>query len=239
MRAGIHDPRSARIVFLSPVYWARPPGPNGKARARCVGAVTASPLPRAYSGSAMKISVVLGHPRLASFNHALAGAAAAAVRGQNHDLRFHDLHAEGFDPVLPAGEEPRGVRVPPLVEQHCREIAEADGIVMVHPNWWGMPPAIVAGWVDRVLRPEVAYRFLEGDGGDGVPQGLLRAKAAIVLNTANTLPEREARVFGDPLQRIWRDCIFGLCGVTRFERRTFTPIVTSSAATRAAWLDEA
>jgi NAD(P)H dehydrogenase (quinone) len=187
----------------------------------------------------MKISIILGHPRPGSFNHALASAAVAGVRRQGHEPRFHDLHAEGFDPVLPAAEEPRSARLPPLVEQHCREIAEADGIVIVHPNWWGMPLATMAGWVDRVFRPGVAYRFLEGDSGDGVPQGLLRAKAALVLNTANTLAEREARVFGDPLQRIWRDCIFGLCGVTRFERRTFTPIVTSPDETRAAWLDEA
>ena len=28
---------------------------------------------------------------------------------------------------------------------------DADGIVVVHPNWWGQPPAILKGWVDRVL----------------------------------------------------------------------------------------
>jgi putative NADPH-quinone reductase len=187
----------------------------------------------------MKISIILGHPRADSFNHSLAAAAVEAVRGQGHEARFHDLQAEGFEPILPAGEESRGASLPPLVEQHCREIAEADGIVIVHPNWWGMPPAIMAGWVDRVLRPEVAYRFVEGDSGEGVPQGLLRAKAAIVLNTANTVPEREARVFGDPLERIWRDCIFGLCGIRHLERRTFTVMVTSSEETRRAWLEQA
>lgn len=187
----------------------------------------------------MKISIILGHPRPDSFNHALATAAVATVREQGHEPRFHDLHAEGFDPLLPGGEAPRGAVLPPLIERHCRELADADGIVIIHPNWWGMPPAIVTGWVDRVLRAGVAYRFREGDAGDGVPEGLLRARAAVVLNTANTLPEREARVFGDPLQRIWRDCVFGLCGVERFERRTFTPIVTSTAELRKAWLGEA
>lgn len=186
----------------------------------------------------MKISIILGHPRPGSFNHALAEAAAAAAREQDHDVRFHDLQAEGFDPVLPAGEEPKGAALPALIAQHCREIAEAGGIVVVHPNWWGMPPAIVAGWVDRVLRPEIAYRFLDGDSGEGIPQGLLRATAAVVLNTSNTHPAREAQVFGDPLERMWRDCIFGLCGVRRVERRTFTPVVTSSREVRQAWLDE-
>ena len=45
--------------------------------------------------------------------------------------------------------------------------------------------------MDRVLRPEVAYRFREGDAGDGVPVGLLQAKAAVVFNTSNTPRERE------------------------------------------------
>ncbi len=187
----------------------------------------------------MIVSVILSHPRPGSFNHALAAAAAEAARAEGHEVRLHDLQAEGFDPVLPAGEEPAGAPLPRQVELHCAEIAAADGIVVVHPNWWGKPPAILAGWVDRVLRPGVAYRFLEGDGGEGVPEGLLRARAAVVLNTANTLPAREARAFGDPLERIWKDCVFGLCGVARVERRTFTVVVTSTPEERRAWLDEA
>ena len=43
----------------------------------------------------------------------------------------------------------------------------ADGIIAIHPNWWGQPPAMLKGWIDRVLRPDVACKFLEGDGGEG------------------------------------------------------------------------
>jgi putative NADPH-quinone reductase len=73
---------------------------------------------------------------------------------------------------------------------------------------------------------------------EGTPIGLLRARTALVLNTSNTRPDREARVFGDPLERIWKDCIFGLCGVASVERRTFGTIVTSTPAERQAWLEE-
>jgi len=61
--------------------------------------------------------------------------------------------------------------------------------------------------VDRVLRPGLAYEFLEGDSGEGEPCGLLRATRAIVFNTSNTLPEREQNAFADPLQTIWKDYI--------------------------------
>ncbi|MBN2539095.1 MAG: flavodoxin family protein, partial [Deltaproteobacteria bacterium] len=58
------------------------------------------------------------------------------------------------------------------------------------------------------------------------------------FNTSNTEAEREKKVFGDPLETIWRNCIFGLCGVTHFHRRMFGIIVTSTETQRKEWLDE-
>ena len=186
----------------------------------------------------MKISLILAHPDPASFNHAIADAANEELSRLGHEVRFHDLYAEGFDPLLPREEFPANASLDDSISLHCRELAEADGIVVVHPNWWGMPPAVMKGWIDRVVRPEVAYRFLETDSGEGVPEGLLRAKAAVVFNTANTPAERETNVFGDPLERIWKDCIFDLCGVKRFYRRMFRIICTSTQEERVAWLEE-
>ena len=60
---------------------------------------------------------------------------------------------------------------------------------------------------------QVAYEFLEGDSGEGIPLGLLKTKVGLVFNTSNTFAEREREVFGDPLERIWKDCVFGLLGL--------------------------
>jgi NAD(P)H dehydrogenase (quinone) len=185
----------------------------------------------------MRISVILAHPDKGSFNHAIAKTAAGELRRNGHDVSFHDLYEEGFDPVLPAGEIPAEAVLPHPIAAHCREIAAAEGIVIVHPNWWGQPPAILKGWIDRVIRPGVAYSFLEGDSGEGVPVGLLRAKTAIVFNTANTPAEREQAAFGDPLERIWRNCVFGLCGVDDVRREVFGVVVTSTEEQRNEWLD--
>ena len=186
----------------------------------------------------MKISVILGHPKRGSFNHAIAGTVVRTLKTGGHEVAFHDLYQEAFDPVLPDVELPKGAVVPALIMRHCDEIAAADGIVIVHPNWWGQPPAIVKGWIDRVIRPGVAYEFKEGDSGEGIPVGLLRAKSALIFNTSNTEAQREQEVFGDPLERIWRDCIFGLCGVKQVNRRTFGVMVMSTEQQREAWLDE-
>jgi putative NADPH-quinone reductase len=186
----------------------------------------------------MKISVILAHPRPGSFNHAIADEAAAMLRKSGHTVTVHDLYREKFDPLLPYDEIPRDAPLPPVVALHCAEIAAADGIVFVHPDWWGMPPAILKGWIDRVLRPGVAYRFAATDSGEGEPEGLLTAKAVLVFNTSNTPAEREQEVFGDPLERLWKDCIVSFCGVPTFRRRMFCVIVTSTGDQRKAWLDE-
>jgi putative NADPH-quinone reductase len=186
----------------------------------------------------VKISVILGHPSKGSFNHAIADAVIATLTDNGHYVLFHDLYAERFDPVLPTSEMLKNAELHPLIKKHCDEITTAEGIVIIHPNWWGQPPAIMKGWIDRVIRPGVAYEFLEGDSGEGVPCGLLRAKAAVLFNTSNTTEERERAVFGDPLEAIWKNCIFGLCGVPNVHRKAFSVVVTSTEMRRESWLQE-
>lgn len=186
----------------------------------------------------MKISVILAHPDLASFNHAIAERTVTTLENLGFEVFFHDLYQENFDALLPAGEIPKDVNLPKVIDQHCQEAAEVDGFVIIHPNWWGMPPAILTGWVDRVMRPGMAYEFVENDMGEGVPNGLLNAGRAIVFNTSNTETEREKVVFLDPLETIWKNCIFDLCGVQEFHRRMFNIVVTSSDEQRKKWLDD-
>jgi putative NADPH-quinone reductase len=186
----------------------------------------------------MRISVILAHPDPDSFNHAIAQTAVDAIKANGYRVFFHDLYQEKFDPRLNLEEIAKDSILPAVIRKHCDEISEASGIVIVHPNWWGQPPAILKGWVDRVLRPGIAYEFMEGDSGEGIPNGLLKARTALVFNTSNTESEREKDVFGDPLETIWKNCIFGLCGVASFHRRMFNVIVTSTEYQRRDWFND-
>jgi NAD(P)H dehydrogenase (quinone) len=186
----------------------------------------------------LQISVILGHPDKGSFNHAVAETAVKTLRGNGHDVIFHDLYKEEFPPVLPSSEITKDAHLPLIISRHTAEIVAADGIIIIHPNWWGQPPAILKGWIDRVIRPGAAYEFTEGDSGEGVPNGLLKAKAAVVFTTSNTAPEREQAVFGDPLETLWKNCVFGLCGVDNFCRKNFEVMVTSTPGQRQQWLKE-
>jgi putative NADPH-quinone reductase len=186
----------------------------------------------------MKISVILAHPDQASFNHAIAVTAVETLQQQGYEVAFHDLYKEKFPPVIPASEIPRNAVLPRIISIHCKEIAEAEGIIIVHPNWWGQPPAILKGWIDRILRPGVAYTFAEGDNGDGELIGLLKVHEVIVLNTSNTPADREMTKYGDPLESLWKNNMLVSYGAKNFYRKTFGVIITSTIEQRKQWLSE-
>lgn len=195
--------------------------------------------------SAMRILSLIAHPRESSFCHAISERVRSALSDAGHAVVHHDLYAEGFDPCLKAGE---AYTVGDTIEatlsraedstvwQHRSDIEEADGLFVVHPNWWGKPPAILSGWMDRVLVPGVAYRLRTADG---LPEGLLAVRTALILNTSDTPAQREEAELGDPLEAIWGRCVLPYCGVKTYRRHVFRPVVGSTDEKRAGWLDEA
>ena len=186
----------------------------------------------------MEILVILAHPYSESFNHSIYQAVLETLNNNGHQVNAHNLYEEEFNPLLEGSELTTGETSDPLVMKYRHELKTAQGIVIVHPNWWGQPPAILKGWMDRVLRSGVAYEFEDGDDGSGVPEGILVADAAIIFNTSNTPAEREMRVFGDPLERIWRDCVFDFCGIKNFYRKMFRVMASSTLEEREQWLEE-
>lgn len=186
----------------------------------------------------MKVDVILGHPSKNSFNRAIADTVVQVLQDNGHEVIFHDLYEEDFNPVLPYNEIPSGAEIDPLVRQHCDDIASADGIVVVHPSWWGQPPAILKGWIDRVIRPGVAYEFQGKPGEPGAPIGLLKAENAIVINTSNTPRDIEIEMFGDILENIWKTSVFKFCGVKNVERLIYSPVLISSRDQREEWLND-
>ncbi|OHB83641.1 MAG: NAD(P)H dehydrogenase [Planctomycetes bacterium RBG_16_64_12] len=182
----------------------------------------------------MKVLVIIGHQRRGSFCHAIAEAAVAELKAAGHDVIYHDLYEEGFDPVLPHDEIPKGAQRSPVVQKHCDELMAAEGYVVIHPNWWAMPPAVLKGWIDRVLCQGVAYEF----GAGGAVIAHLKGKSAVVFTTSNTPRDAEMKLFGDPLENLWKNCIFGFCGVEDFHRRNFESIILSTPDQRRQWLAE-
>lgn len=183
--------------------------------------------------------IVVSHPDPSSLNHALAEALHAGFREAGLSSHLCDLHGINFDPVITTAEARGRPSSDPLVAEQILLLRSVSILAVVHPNCWGAPPAMMKGWMDRVFAPGAAYAFPKGEDAGDAPMGLLKTKAAIVLNTSNTAEEREVSAFGDPLERIWRDCLLGYCGISDIERRVFRVVATSSQSERAVWLREA
>ena len=181
------------------------------------------------------VLVLLGHPDgTNSFNGAIARTAADALKAQNYEPVLRDLYAEGFNPVMTLAEATRPVDEAPLeMRAEMEQVRNCAGMVFVHPNWWGGPPAILRGWIDRVIRNGFAYGFTE----KGPWQGL-NDKIVQVFSTSNTPRDYELQTYGDPLENFWKTIVFGVVGAKSFERRNFEQIILSDDAIRKTWLAE-
>jgi len=178
----------------------------------------------------MKIVQVLCHPRPGSFNSAMAAASQESLQSLGHDVITHDLYREGFDPVLGAPELARSYSLDELVQVHCRELTACDGLLIFHPDWWGQPPALLKGWLDRVFRQGFAYE-LGGDAEekDWIP--LLTGKKGLVFCTSDAKDD-EPRT----LETLWTDVILCRCGM-KAECHVMRDMRNTDPASRRAWLE--
>lgn len=79
------------------------------------------------------------------------------------EIEFADLYLDSFDPVMSNAELKRRTSFDGLVQKYSRKLEECTMLVIVHPNWWNAPPAILKGFIDRVFRTGVAYDFKGAD----------------------------------------------------------------------------
>lgn len=188
------------------------------------------------------VVVLVGHPRGDSYTMALADRAVRSAREAGARVVVHDPYRDGFDPVLRA-EESRvvGGRPPtddPLLARYQHDLGQADALVVVHPSWWGKPPAMIAGWLDRVLVPGVAYR-LSAPGA--MPTSLLRIRHVVVVNTTETPAARAAADLGDPLHDIWVRAVASYLGPEAappvVDRRVLADVTAAGRDQRELWIE--
>jgi len=189
--------------------------------------------------------VVLAHPTTGSLCHRLATRVMETLSPAGAEATLHDLYVEGFDPVLLPDEawqenlsdsdlltdrpDPVGSGTAagdPMVARHRRELERSRGLVVVHPDWWGKPPAILTGWLDRVLVPtSAAARRPDGTAGGG-------PRRVLVVNTSDDSPDPDR----DPLGLVWRQGVGARLATDQLERMALTGVAQASAEQQDRWL---
>ena len=155
-----------------------------------------------------KIFLVYSHYNDKSFNAAIKETFTKTAEENGHEVDCVDLYKEKFDPIF-VGEKPT-----PEVLDHRKRIEQSDIITLVAPIWNFRMPAILEGWIDKVLAPPWAFKFKKLFGNYGYPIGNLKGKKAIVFCTYGS-PQFAIRTFflNMPTKRLRRG-VFNICGIT-------------------------
>lgn len=132
----------------------------------------------------MRVLVIHSHPVIDSFSGALRDAASEGARAAGHDVRVLDLGAMNFNPVMSA-DELRGYKAVSSITSddltmHIDSVKWADVLVFVYPTWWSTLPAQLKGWLERVMRPGVAFVF---DEDNKVRPGLRQVRTIVGITT--------------------------------------------------------
>ena len=154
-----------------------------------------------------KFFIVYGHYDDNSFNAAIKETFIANAIKAGHSVDLVDLYKDKFNPVF-AGEEPGED-----VLDHRKRIEDCDTIVLIAPIWNFRMPAILEGWIDKVLAPPWAFSFKQLVGNYGYPQGHLKDKKAIIFCTYGS-PRLAITTFflNLPIRRLKRG-VFHICGI--------------------------
>ena len=132
----------------------------------------------------MRVVVVVAHPAPDSFNHAIASTATASLTRAGHAVTVLDLYAEEFRAAMSHDEQQAyhsdRPLLDPMAERHAGIIKRAEALVFVYPTWWSTVPAILKGWLERVMVPGVGFVF---DEHQRVRRGLTDVRRVVGIST--------------------------------------------------------
>lgn len=178
-----------------------------------------------------KVVVVLGHAG-DSFCAALAQAYCETAGQAGHEVRLLALAALRFDPVLRGGYRAEQDLEPDLLAAQ-ETLRWADHLVFVYPIWWGGLPALLKGFLDRVLLPGFAFRY---EKGKAFPTPLLRGRTAHLVVTMDTPPWYFRWIHQAPGIRQMKRNTLAFCGVRPVGTLALGTVRNASPGRREAWL---
>ncbi|WP_455139868.1 NAD(P)H-dependent oxidoreductase [Thermophilibacter sp.] len=179
--------------------------------------------------------VVYCHPWEGSFNHAILGAACRGLDRAGARYEVCDLYADGFQPAMTREELAcynEGRALDPLVARYQGQLARAHRLVLVFPVWWNDVPAMLRGWLDRVMLPGFSWEAT----GAGLAGRLGHIERVDAYTTSSNPTDFMRERLGDGIQGTLLDATFWQLGCGAGTWHNFGGIDQSTPEGRAAWL---
>jgi putative NADPH-quinone reductase len=185
----------------------------------------------------MRVVVVFANPDPKSFTHAIASTATAALSKAGHQVTVLDLYGEGFRVAMSKGEwlAYHGDRplLDPMTERHADIVKQAEAFVFVYPTWWSTMPAILKGWLERVLVPGVGFVF---DENQHVRRGLTQVHRIVGISTYGSSRLYVRAIHDNGRRTLMRALRLNTATLTRRSWVALYKLDSCTAAERAAFL---
>jgi NAD(P)H dehydrogenase (quinone) len=185
----------------------------------------------------MRWYILVAHPLSGSFSHAVCEALTQGLTEAEAAFEVNDLYASRFDPVMGGEDLNQFSKEGPLLQDVLTEQAKVDAaecLALIYPVWWNDGPAILKGWMDRVLTKGWAYDIREE--GEIVPR--LRLKKVVILNTAGNPPSLNEAGGLNQAARLTKSLgTFGFCGVKSIDHRILDNVMADEEG-RKGFLEE-
>ena len=193
----------------------------------------------------MKTLIVYNHPHEGSFCSAIKEAVENGLRNGGHEYRIIHLDQDGFDPVMREkdlkafvmagriGEE--GLEgIDPIILKYMKKLQWAEHIVMIFPIWWMTMPAMMKGFIDKVIFPGIVYKMEDGE----MISMLSKLRQVTVITTMNTPQDIYKEVFGNSIEGSLIKGTFNKIGIHDIRWISLNMVKQSGDEKRWLWLDE-
>jgi len=180
----------------------------------------------------LKPLIVYAHPDQNSFNHQVLTSIEKFFQQKKLNYVVLDLYQDGFNPVISIEELRSHFSFDPQVQNYKNHVISSNIFIFIYPDWWGGPPAILKGFLDRVFAQGVAYELVGDEEGGRVLKPLFNEKAIIIFSTTDQL--KNNAYFPE---KVWINQILPFCGSKQFEFHCFYHIRESDYYDRMQWLN--
>jgi NAD(P)H dehydrogenase (quinone) len=170
----------------------------------------------------MQHLLIVCHPKRQSFTQTIARTYANALDALGHEVVVRDLYRAHFDPLLGEGELIGAAKpvIPSAVRREQRRLLAAGAIAFFYPLWWAYMPAMIKGYIDRVLSVGVAYDLQDAEM---VPR-LSGKKALIFTSSGADMAYLRRSKQWRAMRTLEEDHILSLCGITLLDHVHFASI---------------
>jgi putative NADPH-quinone reductase len=186
----------------------------------------------------MRVLYIYCHPLPESFHAAIREQALAGLKAGGHEVDLLDLYAEGFDPILSADARRRyhdTSRNQTGVEDYVRRLTSADALVVQFPVWCFGMPAMLKGFLDRMIMPGVAFDIADPAKVKPMLGNLKRVTGIVTYGR----PRWTAFAMGDPPRKVVKRYLRWFADRrARIDYHALYHMNVATAAQRAAFMDK-